>query len=215
MKQKLALALFLSLLTGVIVTQARSLSDIPAAKEGLLRIVSLKFYRSLLISPVEGWIVVRGQLVNDHLVGTRVIHSELNGRYDDVALELANNLQVLNYTLSDKPTSSRAVLVHLLVYQIADGKMALSFAQFEETGGSQLRYSGAAWMAVLKGNKWTTIDPQQLTPHERRGPRTYTLAVETPGSLRTLEGNGKIPIAAMSLRGSGPSMMVTHTSAER
>lgn len=32
----------------------RTLKDIPGARESLLRIVSLKFYQSLLISTVEG-----------------------------------------------------------------------------------------------------------------------------------------------------------------
>jgi hypothetical protein len=188
----------------------RNIDAIPGARESLLRIVSPKFYRSLLISPVEGWVAVRGDLVRDHLLGTKVVHSELNGLYDTLALELANNLQILNYTQADTANSSRAVLVDLLVYQIADGKMAISFAHFEETGGSQLRYSGAAWMAVLKANKWVTIEPLRLAPHERRGPRTYTLAVETPGSLRSVQGNGRPPIASFSIQGSPIS--VTHAA---
>jgi hypothetical protein len=134
------------------------------------------------------------------LLGTKIVHSELNGRYDALALELANNLQILNYTQSETFRSSRAVLVDLLIYQIADGKMAISFAHFEETGGSQLRYSGAAWMAVLKANKWVTIEPRRLAPHESRGARTYALAVETPGSLISVQGNGRPPIASFSIQ---------------
>lgn len=183
----------------------RNIDVVPGARESLLRIVSPKFYRSLLISPVEGWIAVRGDLVRDHLLGTKIVHSELNGRYDALALELANNLQILNYTQSESSNSSRAVLVDLLIYQIADGKMAISFAHFEETGGSQLRYSGAAWMAVLKANKWAAIEPRRLAPHERRGPRTYTLAVETPGSLTSVQGNGRPPLASFSIQPSANS----------
>lgn len=182
---------------------ARSITDIPAARESLLRIVSPKFYRSLLISPVEGWIVVHGDLLNDHLTGTRIARSDLGGAYDRLALELANNLQIVDYTRVDMAGASRAVFVHLLVYRIADGTMAMSFAQFDESGGNQLRYSGAAWMAVLKGNKWVTIEPRQLTPHERRGPRMYTLAVEPANSSRSLQGNGRPSIASMSVSG-GP-----------
>src|SRR5207253_8665876 len=146
-------------------------------------------------SPVEGWIVVRGNLVNNHLRGTKVIHSELGGAYDALALELANNLQVLDYTDTQPGIRSREVLVYLLIYQIADGKMAISFAHFAEIGGSQPRYSGAAWMAVKKTtNQWVTIEPRLLSPHELRGPRTYTIAVETPNSLRSLRGNAAPPI---------------------
>src|SRR5438105_15823180 len=197
------------------VTAPRNLNQIPAAREALLRMVSPKFYRSLLISPVEGWIVVRGDLVNNHLLGAKVIHSELGGRYDAMAMELANNLQVLDRTYAQTGLRSPAVLVHLLIYQIADGKMAISFAHFAEIGGSQMRYSGAAWMAVQKANnKWVTIEPGRLSPHELRGPRTYTVAVESPGSNRSLEGNGRPPIgSAMQIQPS-PNM-ITHTARDR
>src|SRR3954465_6293430 len=106
--------------------EARGIDDIPAAKEALLRIVSPKFYRSLAVSPVQGWIVVRGNLVDNHVVGARVVRSELDGRYDGLALELARNLQVVDLTRVDRSNTGRPVLVHLLVYQIADGTMAMS-----------------------------------------------------------------------------------------
>ena len=186
---------------GLHFAEARSISDIPAAKEALLRIVSPKFYRSLLISPVEGWIVVRGELMNDHLTGTKIVRSELGGSYDRLALDLANNLQIVDYTRADMSGASRAVFVHLLIYKIADGTMAMSFAHFDQAGGNQLRYSGAAWMAALKGDKWVTIEPRQLTPHERRGPRMYTLAVEPANSARSLQGNGRPSITMMSVKG--------------
>ena len=203
MKMRGALALLCSTAIGLNAVQARSINDIPAAKEALLRIVSPKFYRSLVVSPVQGWIVVRGSLVENHLVGTRVLRSELGGRYDGLALELARNLQVVDYTRVDTSNTGRPVLVHLLIYQIADGTMAMSFAHLEGGGGNQFRYSGAAWMAVLKGDKWVTIEPQRLTPNERRGPRMYTLAVEPPASARSLQGKGRPPITTMTIQGAG------------
>ena len=180
--------------------QSRNINDIPEARESLRRGVCAKLYRSLLISPIEGRIIVRGGLAKDHLVGLKVVHSELNARYDSLALELANNLRILNYTQSDTSISSRAVLVNLLIYQIADGKMAISFAHFAEPGANQLRYSGAAWMAVLKGSKWVTIEPLGLSAWERRGPFSYTIAVETPASLRVF-GNGRLPSVGLSIQG--------------
>lgn len=180
---------------------ARSISDIPAAKEALLRIVSPKFYRSLLISPVEGWVVVKGALMNDHLAGARVVRSELGDEYERLALDLANNLQIVDLTRTGIMGPSRSVFVHLLVYRIADGTMAMSFAHLDESGGNQLRYSGAAWMAVQKGSNWVPIEPRQLAPQEKRGPRTYTLAVEPANSARSLQGNGRPSIATMSVKG--------------
>jgi hypothetical protein len=200
MKLRFFLALTVLLLGSQLVV-ARSISDIPAAKEALLRIVSPKFYRSLVISPIEGWVVVRGTLMNDHLAGARIARSDLGGSYDRLALELANNLQIVDYTRVERSGPAPTVLVDLLVYKIADGTMAMSFAHFDDAGGNQLRYSGAAWMAVLKGEKWVTIEPRQLSPHEKRGPRTYTMAVEPANSARSLQGNGRPSIAAMSVTG--------------
>src|SRR5438045_6897986 len=149
-------------------TAPRNLNKIPAAREALLRMVGPKFYRSLLISPVEGWIVVRGNLVDNHLQGAKVVHSELNGVYDRLALELAKNLVVLDYTSLPTAIHPRGVLVYLLIYQIADARLAVSFAHFDDVGGTQLRYSGAAWMAVQKPNSpWVTIEPKRLEPRER------------------------------------------------
>ena len=192
-----------SLLLGGHFAAARSINDIPAAREALLRIVSPKFYRSLVISPVHGWIVVRGNLVGNHVVRTYVVRSELGGKYDPLALELARNLQVIDHTRVDTSNTGRPVLVHLLIYQIADGTMAMSFAHLDGPGGNQLRYSGAAWMAVLKGDKWVIIEPSRLTPREQRGPRMYTLAMEPANSNRTLQGNGRPPIASMTIQGAG------------
>jgi len=194
-------------------SEARSINDIPAAKEALLRIVSPKFYRSLAISPVQGWIVVRGNLVENHVAGARVVRSELGGKYDRLALELAHNLQIVDHTRVDTASTGRPVLVHLLVYQIADGTMAMSFAHLDGPGGNQFRYSGAAWMAVLKGDKWVTIEPSRLTPHEQRGPRLYTLAIEPANSTRSLQGNGRPPIASMTVQGAGVN--ATHSLKDR
>lgn len=160
----------------------RVLSDIPGARESLLRIVSPRFYRTLLISPVEGWIVVRGQLsAGTRMFGARVIRSELGGAYDKLALDLANNLVVIGYPHVELGDITPTILLHVLIYQIKDGRLAVSFAHFDTAGGSQMRYYGCAWMAVEKPNHlWETIEPKNLQPNEPRGPRTYALAVESP-----------------------------------
>src|SRR4051812_465438 len=99
----------------------RTLDNIPGARESLLRIVSPKFYKTLLISPVEGWIVVRGQLAaGTRVFGASVIHSEQGGVYDQLALDLATNLQVIGYPHVELGDLTPAILVHLLIYQIKD-----------------------------------------------------------------------------------------------
>lgn len=163
----------------------RSLADIPTAQETLLRTVSPKFHKTLLISPVKGWVAVRAQLSGTRLLNARVIHSELSGEYDSLALELAKNLQVVGFS-NFGSNATRNMLVHLLIYEIADGRLAVSFANFEEAGGSQWRYYGSAWMSVEKANHlWVTINPLTLARNEARGPRTYTVGVEAPTPPRS------------------------------
>jgi hypothetical protein len=159
----------------------RSVLDIPGAPEALSRMVSPKFYRSLRISPIKGWIVVRGQLNVGRVSGAKLVHSELDGAYDQLALDLANNLNVVGFNRREHLGPTPPILVHLLIYEIADARLAVSFAHLDGPGRTQMRYYGAAWMAVQKPNHlWETIDPPTLAFYEKRGPRTYTLAMENP-----------------------------------
>lgn len=176
-----SLVLALGLVDVAAAPPPRTLTDISGARESLRRMVSPKFYRSLQISPVRGWIAVRGQLVNGRLFGSRIAHSELDGAYDQVALDLANNLLVVGFERSEMTGVSPPVLLHVLIYNIADGHLAISFAHLETPGGTQMRNYGSAWMAVEKRNHlWETIDPVSLAPYEERGARAYTLAIENP-----------------------------------
>src|SRR4051812_6719979 len=182
---------------------SRTINDIPGARESLLRIVSPKFYKTLLISPVEGWIVVRGQLSGGtHIFAPTIAHSELGGEYNDLALDLAKNLVVIGYPYVELHDPTPTVLVHLLIYQIKDAKLAISFAHFDGPGGSQMRYYGCAWMAVQKANHlWDPIEPKILQAHEPRGPRTYALSVESSiARVRLPRAVGNPLAAGLALR---------------
>jgi hypothetical protein len=138
----------------------RTISEIPSIPHQVLkREISPKFYKSLLISPLEGYVLVRGQVNNTtHLSGLRVIHSELGGGYDALALERANAVTLSGYYSTDKVNQTANVLVTLLIYKTADGIAALSFAQVDEPSGDQQQYYGSAVLAVRKGDgKWTEI----------------------------------------------------------
>ena len=144
--------------------QGRKLTDLNVIPTRVLqRAISPKFYKSLLVSPLEGWVIVRAQLSGSRLSGARVIRSESQGLYDPLALQLAKEATIAgNYTL-EKPNTASSVLLHLLVYQIADGTMVLSFAHMDEPGGDQADYYGCARLLILKDNKWTEIrGPQSL-----------------------------------------------------
>ena len=129
----------------------------------LQRSISPRFYKSLLLSPVEGWVVVRANLSGTRLTGARVIHSELQGLYDPLALQLAKEALIAgNYSI-DRPNVPGSVLLHLLVYRIADGTMVLSFAHLDHPGGNQMEYYGCARLLTLKADKWTEIQgPESL-----------------------------------------------------
>jgi len=87
-----------------------------------------------------------------------VVRSELGGAFDSLALKLADEVLIAGNFTSDRPNLGSSVLLHLLIYKIADGTMALSFAHLDEPGGDQAEYYGCARLAVLKADgKWTEI----------------------------------------------------------
>ena len=137
----------------------RTLSDVPTLSHRVLqRSISPKFYESLRVSPIEGCVVVRAQLSNTRLTGMRIVHSELGGIYDSLALERAKAMTIAGYRAVGKMNPTGNVLVHLLIYKIADGTMALSFAQLDEPGGDQQEYYGSAVLAVRNSDgAWNEI----------------------------------------------------------
>jgi len=139
--------------------KARTVSEVSSiSHRALQRTISPKFYQSLLISPIQACVVVRGQLANLHLTGMSVVHSELDGAYDSLALERAKAVTIAGYNGLGKMNRTGNVLVHLLIYKIADGTIALSFAQLDEPGGDQQEIYGSAVLAAKRGdNPWTEI----------------------------------------------------------
>lgn len=163
--------LFLPLLTALLLVACFSIGNAATSAKGrtltdlqviptrvLQRSISPKFYKTLLISPVEGWVIVRATLSGTHLSGARVIRSDMGGAYDALALQRASEIIIAgNYTI-ERPHLGSSILLHLLIYKIADGTMALSFAHLDEPGGDQADYWGCARLAVLKADgKWTEI----------------------------------------------------------
>ena len=168
MKPLLTLAVVAALLNTSAATQqsvqGRKLTDLKVIPTRVLqRAISPKFYKSLLVSPLEGWVIVRGQLSGSRLSGARVIRSESQGLYDPLALQLAKEATIAGNDTLERPNSGSSVLLHLLVYKIADGTMVLSFAHMDEPGGDQAEYYGCARLLVLKNDKWTEIQgPKSL-----------------------------------------------------
>lgn len=58
----------------------------------------------------------------------------------------------------NKLAPTTPIVFEILIFQIADGTMALSFPYFDEPGGSQLEYYGAANLAVQQlDGKWKDL----------------------------------------------------------
>lgn len=154
----LSVALSASTFAASTAVKGRRLADLNVVPSQVLqRSISPKFYKSLLVSPLEGWVTVRANLSGTHLSGARIVRSDLKGLFDPLAFQLTKEAQVAgNFTL-DRPNSTSSVLLHLLVYQIADGTMVLSFMHFDGPSGDQMQYYGCARLLVLQGGKWTEI----------------------------------------------------------
>ncbi|HYJ06818.1 MAG TPA: hypothetical protein VEX43_16905 [Chthoniobacterales bacterium] len=160
--------------------QGRRLQDLNVISTRVLqRSISPKFYKSLCISPIQGWVVVRANIVNTRLGGPRIVHSELDGAYDELALKLAKEALITGYYGIERPGIGGSVLLHLLIYQIADGTMVLSFPTFDEPGGNQMQYWGCSRLLVLKEDgKWTEIEgPEGL---HGKGWRVITAGLPPP-----------------------------------
>ena len=159
-------------------SKGRTITELKVIPTRVLeRSISRKFYKSLLISPVEGWIALRGQVSGTRLAGLRVVKSDLGGEYDAIALKLASEVRLAKNFATDRPNIPPSVLFHLLIYRIADGTMALSFAHFDEPGGDQMAYYGCAKLMVHKRDgTWTEIEgPEGLQGKGwaiKQGPKT-------------------------------------------
>ncbi|MDQ6622903.1 MAG: hypothetical protein M3Y86_05395 [Verrucomicrobiota bacterium] len=163
--------------------------------EILKRFISPDFFKSLRVSQVDGWIEVRGDLVGTHLMGSRVIHSESDGAYDSVALDIAREIQLHGYNTIGFLNHVVPVRVHVFVYKIADGTMFLSFPTIDNAGGNQFRYYGCARLAVHKyDGEWVNLKgPPGLEGKGfmvRRGPAD---SIEDQSKLEKIVTNGFLP----------------------
>lgn len=130
----------------------------PVPPSSVAEAISPKFYKTLLVSPIEGLIVVRAQLSGTKLFGERIIRWDLGGRFDQVALQTARDMEITGDFKIDTQIKVSSVRLNVLIYEIADGTLALYFATFDNAGGEQLHYFGSAKLAVLKKDgSWTEI----------------------------------------------------------
>ncbi len=130
----------------------RDLRDFPIAQ--LRSNVSPKFYKSLSISPVTAWVVA--QVPASPGAEPKIVRSDAGGTFDNFAVELAKDWRLTNYDTVESRAHHPTLNVHLLVYKIADGLMAVNFSHNDQAFYAGHQHTDV-WVGVCKDGKWTTI----------------------------------------------------------
>src|SRR4029077_15006182 len=108
-------------------------------------------------SPITAWLVARTALAGGGAGGAKIIHSEGNGAYDQMLLEIANSYSSHGTDITETKLQRDTLDVHLLIYAIKNGKMAVSFAHSEDARSAGYKDHQVAWVAVEQGGKWISI----------------------------------------------------------
>ncbi|MEP6810560.1 MAG: hypothetical protein ABI992_09980 [Chthoniobacterales bacterium] len=137
---------------------ARTIRDLPNFPMDALRVgVSRPLFRSLQVSPISTWEVARATLGAGHTNGAKIIHAEGNGAYDQMLLEMANGYHVTGQNSIESRAQTDTLDVHLLIYEIKDGKMAVCFSHNDDARYAGYGQGGIAWVGIWRDGKWTTI----------------------------------------------------------
>jgi hypothetical protein len=143
------IAILATLMAAPTNSSARSMLDIPGLPVSALRVyMPSEAYSRLVNAPVKAYILVRGQVANNKVSGARVAHSEANGVYDKIAMQMATSMTVYSDISSSRLHSN--VLVYVLIYGLPDtSEDALAIAQNDAVGSANLVYSRSLMMRHL------------------------------------------------------------------
>ncbi len=145
----------------------RTIQNLPDFPLSALKVsLSPKLYKSLCVSNVDAWIVAYAPNGGE----PKIVHSEAGGVYDKMALSMAKAWSPVGFdTTESRLKRSPSLKVHLLIYKIADGLMAVDFANNDESFHAGIQHSDV-WVGLLKGGKWTRIGGTQFI---RQSPDMY------------------------------------------
>lgn len=122
--------------------------------------LSPKLYKSLSVSPVEAWVVA--QTSASPGIEPKIIRSDAGGHYDRFALSLAKEWGMVNYDTTEFRFRRPTLDVHLLIYKIANGIMAVNFSKNEEAAYAGFQHTDV-WVGVWNGKNWATIGGTKRT----------------------------------------------------
>jgi hypothetical protein len=147
--KSLPLLVAFAILASPVTSSARSMVDIPGMPVAGLKVyMPNEAYAKLIHAPVKAWILVRGQVVNNRIAGARVVHSEANGVYDKIALQMASNMELYSDMTSSRLAGNANV--YILIYGLPDGSEdAFSVAENDAVGAMNLIYSRSINMQHL------------------------------------------------------------------
>lgn len=142
-----------------VLTNPRTMRNLPDFPLSTFKMsLSPKLYKSLSVSNVDAWIVVH---VPPHGGQPKVTHSEAGGVFDKMALSMAKSWAPVGYDTTESRLKSPSLKVHLLVYKIVDGLMAVNFAANDEAFHAGHQYTDV-WVGLWKDGKWTRIGGTKL-----------------------------------------------------
>lgn len=130
----------------------RNLHDFPLAH--LKMSINPRLYKSLIISPLTAWVVAQPPPVEGS--DPKILQSDAGGTFDKLALQMAMNWGASGYDTTESRTQRPTLRVHLLIYKIVDGLMAVNFAHNDQAFYHGLQRSDV-WVGVYKNGKWTKI----------------------------------------------------------
>jgi hypothetical protein len=145
----IAIAILLAIAASPGNLSARSMLDVPGLPASALQVyMPHEAYAKLVNAPIKAYVLVRGQVANNKLTGARIAHSEANGVYDKIAMQMATGMTVYSDISSTRLHTN--VLVHVLIYGLPDNSEdALAIAQNDAVGSANLVYSRSLMMRHL------------------------------------------------------------------
>jgi hypothetical protein len=137
-----------------VLVHPRTIQNLPNFPLSTFKVsLSPKLYKSLSVSNVDAWIVTH---VSPYGGEPKIIHSEAGGVFDRMALSMAKEWCPVGYNSTESRVNAPSLDVHLLVYKIVDGLVAVNFANNDDAYHVGPQHTDV-WVGLLKDGKWTRI----------------------------------------------------------